>query len=236
MTISQENHMSATDNVNTLRFAINLGNAVLAKTLPDGEPGGITVEIARKIAAEQGKVAQFVTYPTAGKVVEDATLDRWDVAFLAIDPKREEVLRFTQPYITIQGTVLVREASSWQSVAEMDKQDVVINVGKGAAYDLHLTRTLQHASLNRLASSQAAIDAFLNGEGDMAAGIRQPLARAASENPGFRVLSDNFGQIFQAICVPHKNAPLFSDISRYLTTWQEDGAINEIIDRNLAEA
>lgn len=34
-----------------IRFAINLGNAVLAKTLPDGAPGGITVEIACKIAA-----------------------------------------------------------------------------------------------------------------------------------------------------------------------------------------
>lgn len=219
-----------------LRFAINLGNAVLAKTLPDGAPGGITVDIAHKIAAALGRSARFVTYPTAGKVVDDAQRDRWDIAFLAVDPQREEVLRFTHAYITIQGTLLVREESRWQSVAQMDKPEVVINVGKGAAYDLYLTRQLQHATLNRLASSQAAIDAFLKGEGDMAAGIRQPLERAALEHAGYRVLPDNFGAINQAICVPRPQATLHQRLTDLLTQWQQDGSVQQIVDHHLAGA
>lgn len=218
-----------------LRFAINLGNAVLAKTLPDGRPGGITVEIATRIAGALGAEAKFVTYPAAGKVVADAEKDLWDIAFLAVDPEREKVLRFTQPYITIQGTLLVKAESGWQSVGQMDRTGVVINVGKGAAYDLHLTRQLQHASLNRLISSQAAIEAFLNGEGDMAAGIRQPLERAAIDNVGFRVLPDNFGQIDQAICVARENRRLYEKVSELLTRWQHDGSIQKIIGRELTE-
>jgi len=218
---------------NPLRFAINLGNAVLAKSLPDGKHDGITVKIASRIAAALGTMPQFITYPAAGKVVDDAEKGVWDVAFLAVDPAREEVLSFTQPYITIQGTVLVTSKSSWQSVEQMDKQGLVINVGKGAAYDLHLTRQLKHASLNRLSSSQAAIDAFLNGEGHMAAGIRQPLERAAAENPGFRVLPDNFGQINQAICVPRQRADLLEEITHLLTCWQRDGSVQDIIDAEL---
>jgi len=225
--------MSAID---PLRFAINLGNAVLAKELPDGSPGGITVELAHKIAAEWGRTAQFKTYPTAGKVVDDAQKGLWDIAFLAVDPQREEVLHFTQPYIQIQGTVLVNENSSWQSVAQMDKTGVVINVGKGAAYDLHLTRQLKNATLNRLSSSQAAIDAFLNGEGDMAAGIRQPLERTAAEHAGYRVLPDNFGQINQAICVPRGNEQRYQDLVALLTRWQAEGSVQQIIDRELAAA
>ncbi|WLS80542.1 transporter substrate-binding domain-containing protein [Erwinia pyri] len=220
---------------NELRFAINLGNAVLAKSLPDGRPGGITVEIACKLATALGSTARFVTYPAAGKVVNDAQNNRWDIAFLAVDPLREEVLRFTQPYITIQGTVLVKAESEWQSVEQMDKANVVINVGKGAAYDLHLTRQLQHASLNRLSSSQEAIDAFLRGEGDMAAGIRQPLERAASLNRAYRVLPDNFGAINQAICVPRQHADLYEKISELLTRWQQDGTVQTIIDQQLSE-
>ena len=217
-----------------LRFAINLGNAVLAKALPDGSPGGITVELAHKIAAEWGREAQFKTFPTAGKVVDDAQKGLWDIAFLAVDPQREEVLHFTQPYIQIQGTVLVNDSSPWQSVAQMDNIGVVINVGKGAAYDLHLTRQLKNATLNRLASSQSAIDAFLNGEGDMAAGIRQPLERAAAEHPGYRVLPDNFGQINQAICVPRGNEKRYHDLVALLNRWQADGSVQQIIDRELA--
>ena len=220
--------------IEPLRFAINLGNAVLAKVLPDGSPGGITVELAHKVAAEWGRKAQFKTYPTAGQVVDDAQKGLWDIAFLAVDPQREEVLHFTQPYIQIQGTVLVNDNSPWQSVAEMDNIGVVINVGKGAAYDLHLTRQLKNATLNRLASSQAAIDAFLNGEGDMAAGIRQPLERAAAEHRGYRVLPDNFGQINQAICVPRGNEKRYQDLVALLTRWQADGSVQQIIDRELA--
>lgn len=222
--------------IEPLRFAINLGNAVLAKELQDGSPGGITVELAHKIATEWGRTAQFKTYPTAGKVVDDAQKGLWDIAFLAVDPQREEVLHFTQPYIQIQGTVLVNESSPWQSVAQMDKTGVVINVGKGAAYDLHLTRQLKNATLNRLSSSQAAIDAFLNGEGDMAAGIRQPLERTAAQHAGYRVLPDNFGQINQAICVPQGNEQRYQDLVALLTRWQAEGSVQQIIDRELATA
>jgi len=222
--------------IEPLRFAINLGNAVLAKELQDGSPGGITVELAHKIATEWGRTAQFKTYPTAGKVVDDAQKGLWDIAFLAVDPQREEVLHFTQPYIQIQGTVLVNESSPWQSVAQMDKTGVVINVGKGAAYDLHLTRQLKNATLNRLSSSQAAIDAFLNGEGDMAAGIRQPLERTAAQHAGYRVLPDNFGQINQAICVPRGNEQRYQDLVALLTRWQAEGSVQQIIDRELAIA
>ncbi len=132
-----------------LRFAINLGNAVLAHPGENGEPTGITPELSHRLAQRWGVVAEFVTYPAAGKVVADAGGERWDIAFLAIDPAREATLRFTSPYITIQGTALVRAGSPCQSVADMDRPATTINVGQNAAYDLWLTRHLQYASLNR---------------------------------------------------------------------------------------
>jgi ABC-type amino acid transport substrate-binding protein len=99
---AQEKLMSD-ETLPTLRFAINLGNAVLASLTPDGQPAGITVELAKDIARHLHCRPEFITYPAAGKVVEDAGQDIWDIAFLAIDPKREDRLRFTSPYITIKG-------------------------------------------------------------------------------------------------------------------------------------
>lgn len=217
-----------------VRFAINLGNAVLATTTEQGEPGGITVELAKKIAARLHRVPQWVTYPAAGKVVEDTASDRWDIAFLAIDPKRAEQLYFTTPYITIQGTLLVKEGNSLHSVAGMDQPGVVINVGKNAAYDLWLSRNLQHATLNRLPSSQAAIDHFLQGEGDMAAGIRQPLEKAARETAGYRVLADNFTEIQQAICVAKQHIASFPFLGAWLAEWRQDGSLQHIIAEHIA--
>ena len=158
-----------------LRFAINLGNPVLTTLLPDGSPGGVTVALAKKQAAESQPEARFVTWPTAGQVVDAALQDQWDIAFLAIDPAREDKLRFTPPYVTIESSAMVKKESEIRSVQEMDRESVVINVGKGAAYELYLIRTLKHATMRQYATSQEAIQAFIHGEGDMAAGIRQPL-------------------------------------------------------------
>ena len=123
-----------------LRFAINLGNPVLTTLLPDGSPGGITVELAKKLAAESQREARFVTWPTAGQVVDAALQDQWDIAFLAIDPAREDKLRFTPSYVTIESSLMVKKESQIQSVQEMDRAGAVINVGKGAAYELYLIR------------------------------------------------------------------------------------------------
>ncbi len=100
-----------------LRFAINLGNAVLAHLGETGKPAGITVELSHRLATRWGVSAEFVPYPAAGKVVADAGGEHWDIAFLAIDPAREATLRFTSPYITIQGvprwSALIRPARAW---------------------------------------------------------------------------------------------------------------------------
>ncbi len=69
-----------------LRFAINLGNAVLAHLGETGKPAGITVELSHRLATRWGVSAEFVPYPAAGKVVADAGGEHWDIAFLAIDP------------------------------------------------------------------------------------------------------------------------------------------------------
>lgn len=219
-----------------LRFAINLGNPVLTILSPDGSPGGITVELAKKLATESQREARLVTWPTAGQVVDAALMDQWDIAFLAIDPAREDKLRFTPSYVTIESALMVKKESKIQSVQEMDREGSVINVGKGAAYELYLIRTLKHATLRQYATSQDAIQAFINGEGDMVAGIRQPLEKAARDNPQFRVLPDSFSQIHQAICVPRNATQHYEFICRCLFSWIADGTIAGMVSHHIGNS
>ena len=219
-----------------LRFAINLGNAVLAhlgrQECPRASPSSSAIGWRRAGASAPNSVP----YPAAGKVVADAGGEHWDIAFLAIDPAREATLRFTSPYITIQGTALVSVDSPCQSVADMDRPATTINVGQNAAYDLWLTRHLQHASLHRLPSSQEAIDAFLAGEGDMVAGIRQPLEATARQHAGVRVLADNFTEIQQAICVARADVDRFHAVNDALSEWRADGSLQALIAGHLGQA
>jgi len=206
----------------TLRVAINYGNPVLAQEGADGTPLGVSVALAKALADELGVELHMTTFDAAGKVFAALEQDAWRVAFLAIEPVRAAQIEFTEPYVLIEGTYLVRSDSCWQRVEELDQAQTSIAVGRGAAYDLYLSRTLQTASLERAETSAGAVDLFIASSLDAAAGVRQPLEQFAQRNPDYRVLDGAFTAIRQAMAVP-KGKDAGADYVR------------EFIERRLAE-
>lgn len=187
----------------TLRVAINLGNPVLAKR--DEQTGvlsGVSVALAKALADELGIQISMATYDAAGKVFAALEEQAWDLAFLAIEPVRAEKIAFSNPYVCIDGTYLVKTDSKFHRASALDTGGNRIAVGKGAAYDLFLSRTLKNANLVRAETSSEAVHTFLELGLDAAAGVRQPLERFAKSTTGVRVLMDNFTQIRQALAVP----------------------------------
>lgn len=186
-----------------LRVAINLGNPVLAKRDEHtGVLSGVSVALAKALADELGIQISMTPYDAAGKVFAALDEQAWDLAFLAIEPVRAERITFSNPYVCIDGTYLVKTDSKFHRASALDAGGNRIAVGKGAAYDLFLTRTLNNAELVRAATSSGAVDTFLELDLEAAAGVRQPLERFARSTTGVRVLMDNFTEIRQAMAVP----------------------------------
>ncbi|QXH53885.1 transporter substrate-binding domain-containing protein [Pseudomonas fakonensis] len=185
-----------------LTAAINFGNPVLAQRGPDGQPQGVSVALAKALAEELGVTLQMRTYDAAGKVFADLEQGAWNLAFLAIEPVREAQIAFSEPYVLIEGTYLVNREAPYQRVEELDQPGLRLAVGKGAAYDLYLSRTLAHATLERADTSAGAVDLFIEQALDAAAGVRQPLQKVAEANPQLRVLEGAFTAICQAMAVP----------------------------------
>nr|WP_218178164.1 transporter substrate-binding domain-containing protein [Pseudomonas salomonii] len=190
-----------------MRVAINLGNPVLAKLDEKTQVfSGVSVVLANALADELGIAISLTAYDAAGKVFAALEEGAWDLAFLAIEPVRAEKISFSNPYVCIDGTYLVRTQSKSDRASELDAVGCRIAVGRGAAYDLFLSRTLKNAELVRANTSAAAVDEFLKLGLDAAAGVRQPLERFARSTTGVRVLSDNFTEIRQAMAVPKGRA------------------------------
>jgi len=211
-----------------LRTAMNFGNPVLAQRDPvSGEPRGVSADLARGLAQRLGVTVEFHAFDTAGKVVETAQADVWDVAFLAIDPKRAESIAYTAPYVFIEGTYLVRGDSAFRSVKDLDAPGVQVAVGKGAAYDLFLTRTLKHAAIVRLPLSEDAMEQFADLGLDAAAGVRQPLQVYAKEHAGYRVLDDRFTVIEQAMGCPQGREAGSRLLEAYLEFAKRSGLVAE---------
>jgi polar amino acid transport system substrate-binding protein len=187
-----------------LRAAINFGNGVLAQKGPNGEPNGVTPELAAALAKRLGVPIDYVIYTAAGKVFDGAKQNAWDIGFIAIEPVRAAEVDFTAPYVLIQGTYLVRKDSPLKDVADVDAPGIKIGVGLGSVYDLYLTRTLKNATLVRAPQGGAGggIQPFVDQHLDAAAGVREPLEAYAKDHPDYHVMPGNYEEIRQAIGTP----------------------------------
>lgn len=185
-----------------LRASINLGNPILAYRDADGQARGVSVDLAAELARRLDVELEPVVVDAAGKSVEVVVAEQADVGFFAIDPLRGEHIAFTDAYVLIEGCYLVRIDSPLRSNDEVDHADNRVVVGKGSAYDLYLTRTLQHAQIVRSPTSPTVVDTFIECGADVAAGVRQQLEHDAARLGGLRLLGERFMVIRQAMGVP----------------------------------
>ena len=186
----------------TLRASINLGNPILAgRDAATGEPAGVSIDLARGLAEALGVPLELVVFDAAGKSVEALEQQRADIGFFAIDPKRGEQIAFTPPYVLIEGSYLVPEASPLRANDEVDRPGTRVVVGQGSAYDLYLSRELKHAEIVRAPTSPAVVEVFLAQRADVAAGVRQQLEADLQRLPGHRLLPGRFMVIQQAMGV-----------------------------------
>ncbi|HEY8611626.1 MAG TPA: ABC transporter substrate-binding protein [Roseomonas sp.] len=215
----------------TLRAAINFGNPVLAQPDPaGGAPRGVSVQLATELGRRLGVPVRFITFDSAGKVTDAGKQGAWDVAFLAVDPVRAQGILFSAPYVVIEGTYLVPNASPLRSIEEVDRPGLRVAVGRGSAYDLYLTRALRNAELVRAPSSPEAIEAFRRDRLDAAAGVTQPLVAYAKANPDMRVIPGRFMVIEQAVGIPQgREAGL-----GYLRAFVEEMKASGFVARGLA--
>ncbi|MBL1102253.1 transporter substrate-binding domain-containing protein [Streptomyces coffeae] len=186
-----------------LRASINLGNPVLAQGTSDA-PSGITVDIAREIGARLGVPVEFVCFDAARKSYEAMATGRADICFLAVEPAREAEVAFTAPYVVIEGVYAVPQGSPFTTAAEVDRDGVRIGVKRGSAYDLFLSRTLQHA---RVVRGAEGVEVFRAEGLEVAAGIRQPMTGYVAAHPDLRLIEDRFMQIRQALGTTKSRRP-----------------------------
>jgi polar amino acid transport system substrate-binding protein len=180
--------------------AINYGNPILAVKNPiTGEPTGVSVDLARELGRLLKASVHFVTFESAGKVVEALKNKTLDIAFVAIDPARALDIDYSAAYVVIEGAYLVEENSVIRSNDEVDQPGIRVAVGAGSAYDLYLSREIKHAKLVRAPTSPAVVDTFLAQKLEVAAGVKQQLEADAKRLPGLRLLDGRFMVINQAM-------------------------------------
>ncbi len=203
----------------TLRVAINHSNPILATRDPNtGELKGIAVDIARELARRLAVPVTLLPFDAAGKISDTARTNVWDLAFLGIDPARAQDIDYSAAYVELEGTYLVPAGSTLVTMADVDRPNIRISVTTKSAYDLFLTRAIQHAELVRAPSTPESIDIFATRKLEALAAPRTALVPVAARLPGSRILEGHFMTIPQAAGIP-KGRPA---AARYLHAFIEE--------------
>jgi polar amino acid transport system substrate-binding protein len=216
-----------------LRAAINFGNPVLAGRDPaTGEPSGVTIDLSRELAARLGVPVEFIAYSAAGKVVEGAKKNEWDVAFVAIDPIRGADMYQSPPYVVIEGAYLVPVSSPIRENAEVDRDGNRVVVGKGSAYDLFLTREIKRATIVRVQGSPAVVDTMVAQKLEVAAGVRQQLEADAKRVPAVRLLPGRFMAINQAMATQKSREAGAKFVRAFIEEMKASGFVEQSLRRH----
>ena len=216
-----------------LCVGINFSNHLLTARDPvTRAPSGVALDLAHELGRRLKVPVEIVSCESAGELAESASTGAWQVGFLAIEPKRANEITFTAAYVKIEATYLVPPGSPLKTLADVDRKGVRIAVTAKAAYDLYLTRTLQHATLTRTATADAAFELFVAEKMDALAGLKPRLVTDHDSLPGSRILDGRFTAVQQAAGTPKGNDAGASYLREFIEDVKVTGFVARAIEKN----
>lgn len=193
----------------------------------------MSVDLAGALGRELNLEVELIVVDKAARSVDAVRSERADVGFFAVDPARGQGLRFTAPYLLIEGSYLVCRDSALRDNAEVDRPGNQVAVGQGSAYDLFLSRALHAAQVVRVADAPSVLQALRAGHADAAAGIRQLLQGWARQDPSLRMLPGRFMVIEQAMAQPAGRGDAAAQVlAEFIERMKSSGFVAEALARH----
>ncbi len=216
-----------------LRAGINVGNFLLVtgKT-PNGDPAGVSPDVAAEIARRLGVPLELVSYPDPGLLSDAAGRGEWDIGNIGAEPQRARTIAFTAAYCEIQATYLVPEGSPIRTLEEVDRPGNRIATKGRAAYGLWLENNLRHAEIVRTETIDDSFDAFVEQGLEVLAGLRPRLLSDLERLPGARILDGQFSAVQQAVGTPCRNENGAAWLAPVIEDMKASGLIAGLIEKH----
>ena len=138
-------------------------------------------------------------------------------------------MAFTTPYVVIEGVYVTDPDAPFQSLRRGGPRRRPDRRRDGSAYDLFLTRSLEHAQIVR---ADEATDVYEEQALEVAAGVRQPMAEYAAST-GRRILEPPFMEINQAVGVPRAvDTDAVAAVAAYVEELKASGFVRDELARS----
>jgi polar amino acid transport system substrate-binding protein len=215
-----------------LRVALMTFNPVLVTRNPEGQFGGVSVELANAFGEKLKVPVRLVPYENTVRYNQSLGKDEWDVGFAPRDLSRTSQVVFSEPFMEFDSSYVTRAGSTLRTPEEVDRPGVKVAVAQGSAIDGYLTRSLKSAEIVRLVGGLvAAQETLSSGRADVYADFSHVAYRVASAVPGTTVMVSRFNVVRTSIVVPKSNEAALPILNDFIQQAKKDGLIADAIKR-----
>jgi polar amino acid transport system substrate-binding protein len=218
-----------------LRAAFIAGNPAMAVKDPaTGTLGGPAIDLARELAKRRGMTVDLIGVQTPQNVIDAVRDGKADVGFVAYNPERAGTVEFSQPFMLVQQTFLVKQDSPLQSVADIDRANQKIGARRADSMALYLARTLKQAQLVEIVETAGTegAQAVASGQVDAFGSNRQRLTDTVRNAPGLRLLKDDLYGVEQTIIVPKGDQESLKAVNQFINDIRHSGFLRAALDRS----
>ena len=216
-----------------LRAGINLSNFLLVTgRAANGNPEGVSPDMAHAIADKLGVPVQYVPFKTPGELADQVDNNVWDIGNIGAEPQRAQKISFTGAYCEIEATYMVPTGSTIKSIADVDRKGVRIAVSARSAYCLWLENNIKNATLVQVSGLDAAYDKFVADKFEVLAGLRPGLLKDMTKAPGMKILDGKFSAVQQAVGTRKANSAGADFLSAFVEDAKKSGLVAGFIEKH----
>ena len=228
---------TAAENKDKLIVGMELAYPPFEMTDTKGQPTGVSVDLANALGAALGMQVQIQNMAFDGLIpsLKTGKIDLI-ISSMTATAERAQSIDFSDPYLQTGLCLLVRENSSVQGIADLDKAGMTVAVKKGTTGHSYASKQMKHARVLVLDKEAAAVLEVVQGKADAFVYDQMSTYSNWQRNPKTtRAILKPFQQESWAIGIRKGNGPLKTRINAFLKEYRATGGFDKLGDTWLKE-
>ena len=220
-----------------LRVGMDLSYPPFETIDAQGQPTGISVEIAKALAAKLNLPLKIEPIPFVGLIpaLQTGRVDCVISSMTATDERRKTVA-FSEPYLSIGLAMLVGTKSSIQSLEDLDQPGKMVVVRPGTTAEVWARRHITKAQILAVEKEGPAVLEVIQGKADAFIYDQMSVWQNAQKNPGTtRAILQPIQKENWAIALRQNEPALQDAVNAFIKEYREQGGFEKLGDQYLKE-
>jgi polar amino acid transport system substrate-binding protein len=220
-----------------LRVGMDLSYPPFETIGADGQPTGVSVELAQALATNLERPLVIENIPFTGLIpaLKSGKIDVI-ISSMTASPERAKAVAFSYPYLTTGLAALVPAGSTAQGLDDLDQPGRAVVVRQGTTGEVFARAKLQNARVLTLDKESACVLEVTQGKADAFIYDQMSVFQNAKRNPRTtRALLDPLQTESWAIALRPGDNNLLAQVNAFLAKFRTAGGFDRLSEKYLAE-